>query len=372
MVKKTHLIAVIAVVAVILVAAIAVALTPNLSGNPEQEPETQEIVDMAGRTVTVPTEINRVVAVCSGCLRVLTYMDAADLICAVEETESDPTGRPYAMAHPEYASLPVIGPGHGGDPELIAAQNPDVIFCSDARSPDFDGLQAQTGIPVVCIVYGGLDTADEIQTFYDGLTLVGQILHKEDRATEVINYFNDIIDDLDSRTSDIPDSEKVSVYVGGLSSGGKHGIVSTNAYYAPFTLTNSKNVITDEMVDGSTSVVSIDAEIIPSLNPDIIFIDYYGLSLCQADVADHADVYGDLDAIKNNCTYGLIGYNWYHLNYGMVLTDAYYVGRVLYPDQFSDVDPEEKADEIYTFLVGAPCYDELAELYAPFGPVSLR
>jgi hypothetical protein len=32
----------------------------------------------------------------------------------------------------------------------------------------------------------------------------------------------------------------------------------------------------------------------------------------------------------------------------------------------------EKADEIYTFLVGAPCYYGLAELYAPFGPVSLR
>jgi len=140
MVKKTHLIIVIAVVAVVLVAAIAVTLNPNLSGNPEQEPETQEIVDMAGRTVTVPTEINRIVAVCSGCLRVLTYMDAADLVCAVEETESDPTGRPYAMAHPEYASLPIIGPAHGGDAELIAAENLDVIFASDARNPDFDAI----------------------------------------------------------------------------------------------------------------------------------------------------------------------------------------------------------------------------------------
>lgn len=372
MVKKIHTIAAAAIVAIVLIAAVVVVLNQNPSEPAGQEPETQEIVDMAGRTVTVPTEVNRVVAICSGCLRVLTYMDAADLICGVEEFEADPTGRPYAMAHPEYASLPVIGPGHGGDNELIAAQNPDVIFASDARSPDFDAIQEQTGIPVVCIVYGGLDTEEEIQTFYDGLTLIGQLLHKEDRATEVINYFSDIIDDLESRTSDIADSEKVSVYVGGLSSAGKHGIVSTNAYYAPFTLTNSKNVITDEMVDGSTAVVSIDAEIIPSLNPDVMFIDHNGLSICQSDVADHPDVYGSLDAIKNNCTYGVMGYNWYHLNYGVVLTDAYYVGSVLYPDQFSDIDPVEKADEIYNFLVGAPCYDGLAELYAPFGPVSLR
>jgi iron complex transport system substrate-binding protein len=372
MVKKMYVIASVAIVAIVLIAAIAVLFNPNNSEPAETEPETQEIVDMAGRTVTVPTEINRVVAICSGCLRILTYMDAADLICAVEETEATPDGRPYSMAHPEYASLPVIGPGHGGDPELIAAENPDVIFCSDARSPDFDGLQAQTGIPVVCIAYGGLDTPEEVQTFYDGLTLIGQVLHKEDRATDVINYFNDIIDDLDSRTSDIPDSEKASVYIGGLSAGGKHGIVSTNAYYAPFTLTNSKNVITDEMVDGSTGVVSIDAEIIPSLNPDVMFIDHNGLSICQTDVADHADVYESLTAIQNDRTYGVMGYNWYHLNYGVVLTDAYYVGSVLYPDQFSDIDPVAKADEIYTFLVGAPCYDGLAELYMEFGPVSLH
>lgn len=372
MVKKTYMIAAVAIVAVVLVAAIVVVFNPNLSGNPEQNPETQQITDMIGRTVTVPTEITRVVAICSGCLRVLTYMDASDMICAVEEVEGDATGRPYAMAHPEYASLPIIGPAHGGDPELIAAQNPDVVFASDAGSTNLDDLQAQLRIPVVCIVYGGLDTPEKVQTFYDGLTLIGQILHKEDRATEVINYVSGLIDDLDSRTSSVLDSEKLSVYVGGLSARGMHGIVSTNAYYAPFTLTNSKNVITGEMVQDSTSVVSIDAEVIPGLNPDVIFIDYNGLSLCQEDVANHMDVYGNLDAIQNDRKYGVMGYNWYHLNYDVVLTDAYYVGSVLYPDQFADVNPAEKADEIYTFLDGAPLYDEMAEVYGPFGAVSLR
>ncbi|MFZ7138470.1 MAG: iron ABC transporter substrate-binding protein [archaeon] len=372
MVKKIYVIASVAIVAVVLIAAIAVLFNPDTSEPTVEEPETREIVDMAGRTVTVPIEVNRVVAICSGCLRILTYMDATDLICAVEETETDPTGRPYAMAHPEYASLPIIGPAHGGDNELIAAQNPDIIFASDARNPDFDAIQEQTGIPVVCIAYGGLDTEEETQKFYDGLTLIGKILHKEDRATEVINYFEGIIDDLDSRTRDVPDSEKLSVYVGGLSSAGKHGITSTNAYYAPFTLTNSLNVVTDEMAGGSTNVVSIDAEVIPDLNPDIIFIDYSGLSLCQEDVANYADVYGLLDAIQNNMTYGVMGYNWYHLNFEVVLTDAYYIGTVLYPDQFSDIDPVEKANEIYTFMVGADVYDEMVEIYGPFGTLNLR
>jgi len=372
MVKKTYILAVATVVVVVLIAAIAVVFNPNLSGPTEEQPETQQIIDMTRRTVTVPSDIQRIIAINSGCLRLLTYMDASDMVCAVEEVEASSSGRPYAMAHPEYATLPVIGPAHGGDPELIAAQAPDVVFKQDADVTNLDSMQEQLGIPVIGLVYGGLDTPEKVQTFYDGLTLIGQVLHKEARATEVINYVNGLIDDLDSRTSSVPDSEKLSVYVGGLSARGAHGLVSTNAYYAPFTLTNSKNVITGEMVQGSTSVVSIDAEVIPGLNPDVIFIDYNGLSLCQDEVANHMDVYGSLDAIQNNCTYGVMGYNGYHLNYDVVLTDVYYVGTVLYPNQFADIDPAEKADEIYTFLDGAPLYVEMAELYGQFGPVSLR
>jgi iron complex transport system substrate-binding protein len=370
MVKKIVAIAVIVVVAVVLISAFAVLLWAP-PGNSGPQSGTQQIVDMAGRTVTVPNDVQRVIAVNSGCLRLLTYMDASDIVCAVEEVESNSSGRPYAMAHPEYATLPVIGPVHGGDPELIASQEPDVIFKQDFDVTNLDSLQEQTGIPVISLVYGGLDTPEKVQTFYDGLTLIGKVLHKEDRATEIINYVNGVIEDLDSRTSSIPDEDKLSVYVGGLSARGMHGITSTNAYYAPFTLTNSKNVITSEMVQDSTAVVNIDAEVIPGLNPDVIFIDYNGLSLCQEDVHNHADVYGDLDAIQNDRTYGVMGYNWYHLNFEVVLTDAYYVGKILYPDQFTDIDPVEKADEIYTFLSGAPLYDEMAELYGPFASVSL-
>ncbi|MDO5846275.1 MAG: iron ABC transporter substrate-binding protein, partial [Methanocorpusculum sp.] len=37
----------------------------------------------------------------------------------------------------------------------------------------------------------------------------------------------------------------------------------------------------------------------------------------------------------------------------------YYIGKLLYPEQFADIDPAKKADEIYTFLDGAPVYEQL-------------
>jgi len=49
-------------------------------------------------------------------------------------------------------------------------------------------------------------------------------------------------------------------------------------------------------------------------------------------------------------------YNSYNTNYETVLADAYFIGKTLYPDRFADVDPVEKADEIYTFFVGKPVF----------------
>jgi iron complex transport system substrate-binding protein len=368
--NKTAIYAIICVV--ILAVSAVVAFNFLGSSSAGSASGTQEVTDMAGRTVTVPNDVNRVIALNYGGLRLITYMQASDLVCGVEQTELTNTGRTYAMAHPEYQNITVIGPQFGGDPELIAAQNPDVVFITDQTIDNLDSLQSQIGIPVIGIAYGELDNEENRQDFYDSLNLIGKILHKEDRATEVINYVQGILDDFATRTSSIADADKPSVYIGGLSSRGLHGFTSTSASYAPFTLTNSKDVVTLEMTSNSTQVVNVDVEALPDLNPDVIFLDYAGLSLCLDDIHNHMDVYGQLDAIQDGKVYGVLSYNNYALNFDVALADTYYVGTVLYPNQFSDINPQEKADEIYTFLCGAPLYNAMVDNYGPFGPINVE
>jgi iron complex transport system substrate-binding protein len=74
--------------------------------------------------------------------------------------------------------------------------------------------------------------------------------------------------------------------------------------------------------------------------------------------------------VKNNRIYGVMPYNWYANNYDTVLADAYYIGKLLYPDRFSDIDPEVKADEIYTMLDGKPVYADMKKLFGGFVPFS--
>ena len=41
------------------------------------------------------------------------------------------------------------------------------------------------------------------------------------------------------------------------------------------------------------------------------------------------------------------------------MADAYYVGKVLYPEEFSDVDIAQKTDEIFEMMLGVKFYDTL-------------
>ncbi len=344
---------------------------PTVIPSPTPEPTSQTVTDMVGRTVTVPYKVTRIVGLNYGCLRLLTYMNASTLVCGVEQTEATSTGRPYAMAHPEYANLTKIGPQFGGDPELIAAAKPDVVFVTDYSQTSADSLQSQLGIPVISLTYGDIATSDQRQILYQSFDIIGKVLHKEARATSLENYIDGIVKDLNTRTASIADSAKSTVYIAGLSNRGAHGFTSTSAYYAPFTLTNSKNVVTIEIAKNSTSVVTLDLEVLPSLNPQIIFTDYAGMTLIKQDVQAHPEIFNQLTAVTSGKTYGVLNYNSYTTNFEIALSDAYYVGSVLYPSQFSDVNAVQKADEIYTFMVGAPVYSQMSSLYGPFAPVSI-
>lgn len=327
--------------------------------------ETIEVTDMAGRTVEVPENVDRVVGVEAGSLRLITYLNATQKVVGVEDFEKRDHNRPYIMAHPELAELPNIGPQHGGDAELIAAQDPDVIFWTYTNAGDADDLQQKTGIPVVVLEYGRPHEEGR-KTFYDALRLMGSILDKDDRAEELIQYMNSSIQDLNHRTEDIPEDEKPTAYVGGVSHRGAHGVTSTEPAYASFEYVNARNVAGDLGLEHAM----VNREELVQWNPDIIFVDRGGYSLVEKDL-ERAE-YQSLDALKKDKMYGVLPYNYYTTNYATVLANAYYIGKVLYPESFSGIDSQEKANEIYTQFLGKPVYEEMENEFGGFGKVDLE
>jgi iron complex transport system substrate-binding protein len=203
---------------------------------------------------------------------------------------------------------------------------------------------------------------------FKSLRLIGKIMGKEQRASDVIAFFDKVINDLDTRTNKISKDKKPSSYVGGVAFKGLHGIKSTEPDYPPFLFTNTPNAVKledDDLVKNTFAVIS--PENLITWNPDYIFID---LSTFYADKKINAfyqlknkPEYGSLSAVKTGKLYGLFPYNSYATNYGSVLANCYFVGKLLYPDRFTDISPKNKADEIFEFLVGKPVFFELDKAF---------
>jgi iron complex transport system substrate-binding protein len=330
----------------------------DLSGN------TITITDGMGRTVSVPVSPERVVCSGSGCLRYLTYLQAEDRAVGVDDMEIKESifdARPYALANPQFSSLPMIGEFRGNDdPEKIVACNPQVIFKAQCiEASEADELQEKTGIPVVALQYGdlGANRADMDQS----LRTMGTIMGTEDRTEAVITYFDSLTADLNARTEGIAEEDRPTVFVGGIAYRGPHGFQSTEPAYPPFVFVNAR------MLSGGpdTAHADIAQEKIIAYDPEVIFVDLSTIQTAPSAVDELRDdpSYAAMTAVQAGEVYGVLPYNWYSINHGSVMADAYFIGTVLYPDAFSDVDPTEKADEIYTFLVGEPVFDEMDSLF---------
>jgi iron complex transport system substrate-binding protein len=144
------------------------------------------------------------------------------------------------------------------------------------------------------------------------------------------------------------------------------GIESTEQRYTPFEWTGADN-IAERVKAGIASHGFMDKEILLKLNPEIIFIDAGGLHLVVEDFRKRKAYYHALQAFSGGRVYLLLPFNWYTTNIGTALADAYAIGKILYQERFEDIDPEQKADEIYTFLVGRPVYEKMKKEYGPIG-----
>lgn len=336
--------------------------------------QARSINDAIQRDVTVPDTVNRVICSGSGCLRLLTYLQAQDMAVAVDDIESRRRtfdARPYAMANPQFKNLPIFGQFRGFDnPELILTlePQPQVIFKTYASSMGYDPIELQdkTGIPVVVLNYGDLGKLRP--QLYQSLRTMGEILGKQQRAETVINFIEAQITDLKKRTVDVPEKDRPSVFVGGVAFKGPHGYQSTEPAYPPFSFLNAKNLAYDEGLSGKELRHSdVSKEKIVEWNPDYLFLD---LSTLQ--MGDQAGglfelrtdpAYRTLTAVKEDKVYGLLPYNWYTQNYGSILANAFFIGKLIYPDRFTDIDPAAKADEIYTFLVDKPVFKNMNDTF---------
>ncbi len=174
-----------------------------------QDKKTKKIVDMAGRTVEIPTEIKKAYSTSQIGIIILYTINPDKL-----------AGWGFALLPEEkkyisdkYYNLPVLGTWSGkngtGNIEEIIKVHPDVIFSigtiDDFQKTLSDKIQEQTGIPVV-MVDGPLDKQNEVYEF------LGDIMEEQDRCKELSEYCSKTISDIKMQVEKVPKEKRLKVY----------------------------------------------------------------------------------------------------------------------------------------------------------------
>lgn len=320
------------------------------------QPQKRVVTDAYGREVGIPQEVKTIAAI-GGAARIITYAGAADKLVGVTDMDKrNEPAMPYSVVNRAFASLASVGSGGGNDTvyiETLVTLAPDVIIgVTDAET--IKTVAEKTGIPTIGLYPTGM--FDE--SFYFAIELIGQIAGTAEHCAEVIAFIKGCQADLAERTKDIPDEAKPTVYAGAVSFRGAHGIEGTHGAYPPFTAINARNVVDETGIEG---VFLIDKEKLLVWDPDIIFLNPTSMFLVNEDYAKNKTFYEGLTAVRTGRIYSQISYNFNWTNMEIAIANAYWAGKVIYPEQFADIDPIQKADEIFTVMLGRPYYEVLAK-----------
>ena len=353
---------------------------PTLSGQPAEseqpsdtgEPETRIVTDALGREVEIPANVKTIVPL-GNTPRMISYLGLADMAVGIEECEiaSSPI-QAYAYPHVDkWSTLPNCGTNAMGEtayyPEQIIIADPDVILTTD-NSDVADNLQTQTGIPVVCVYQGTLFGDDYDQS----LRILADVCGVSDRAEALIKFIDDSLADLEERAASVPDEGKPTVLGAGATFKGSHSIDGVYTNYSVFEVLAANDAAEEIAGQSGSSGVMVDREQILAWDPEIIFFDSGSMGLINTDYAENPAYFEQLQAVQNGNLDQWPNSTWHWSNVEIPLVSAYYVGTLLYPEAFADIDFEAKASEIFDMFLGQPDYlSVLKDAGAGYGKVTL-
>lgn len=79
-----------------------------------------------------------------------------------------------------------------------------------------------------------------------------------------------------------------------------------------------------------------------------------------------------IEVLISKKVYTLFPNNFYRTNLEIMIANAYFIGKIVYPQNFKDIDIRKKAKEIFEKFIGRDIYDELKSGFKGYGKVEFR
>lgn len=333
---------------------------PEETAEPEEatEPQEREITDMAGRTMTVPAEIESVFST-GPVAAIYLYTLVPDKLLGWNYELNDIE---KSIILEQYHALPNFGQGDAINYEAVIAAGPtialNVTSINEGTMDESDALAESLGIPVVMVSSDLLD-APEVYRF------MGELFGVEEQAELLAAYAEETFQDI--ANLNVPEEEKVRIYYGNgedsletAPAGSSHGQI--------IDLVNAINVADLELGDGSR--VQISAEQLLAWDPDVIIVNgepkanMTGSAAAEAIMQD--PIFATLTAVQNGKVYGTPNapFSWVDRPPGPNrIIGMRWLSGLIYPE-YLDFDVDEEVREFFQLFYHVELSDQqLAQLY---------
>lgn len=317
---------------------------PKPAANSKNPFAGEAIVDAKGHEFIIPDKIDRIAITCNGgTTHEVCIFGAADKIVA------QPPQR-FPQLHKMYPNLKdVMNAGSFDDlnMEAMVAAEPDIALVG-YHSDKGNAQIRDVGIPSYTMLIGWAAVDTLKQEFLN----LGKMLNNEQKAKDLVAFWDKTIAAVEERANKIPENERLKVLY--LSKGDVTKVNKGSWGRTWVDTAGGVFAIPDEL-QGEISV-----EQALEWNPDII-VTHAGSSV-QPLYDDEKIV--DMKAIKNKRCYETPqgGFWWDRPSPESVLA-FYWLGQVMYPDYFGDIDLKKETKAFYKEFYNYDLSDEEYEAF---------
>ncbi len=298
-----------------------------------------EVKDDLERVVKVPYKVERIISLQPEITRIIISLGCGMKIVGKDYFVHN-HDLIFSTVFPEGKNLPLVSrSGSDINLEFIIKLKPDIIFVSPTDSWIIDRIEKYTKTPVLA-----LSSMGSFEKLKEEIKLLSVITDKEERASELIDYFDSKINFLKNKI--LEKDERPRVYLSFWSS-----FTRTPVHYEPVNVAGGINVAEELLppYKGTVGTV-VNLENIIKWNPDIILI--HGNYLPEERVVTVESILSDgrlssVEAIKRRKVYYTFGF-WFWWDPAQVLFETIYLSKIFHPLKFSDIDLTEEGKEIFT------------------------
>lgn len=337
----------------------------KVTSNETSENTTIEVTDVADRTITIPSDVERVVLTFNiEEYLAVTGSEGIDKIVGYShkywEGRREDAWNTYTKAFPQLIDIPDVGYNDDISLEKIISLKPDVVIMSQAVNynfiePQLDKLE-DAGIQVAFINYHEQTT----EMHKKSTELIGKIMGQSQRAEEIADFYETQMNLVTDRIATLDaDSAKPKVYMEFSRGVGTYGNSWSNKMWGAIIANCGGENIAADLSDGNS--VDVAPEQVIASNPDVIIF----TASPQTDIDDNIvlgygadgekakdnleayklrDGWNSLNAVKNNNLSALYHDLSRHI---FDFAGAQFLAKQIHPELFEDVNPEENLKEFY-------------------------